>query len=83
LVIDFNRLHVTARALVARNSEDSSGVATKLIRLQFDFSKAVFRTELSYRLCRLGLCTVDVQLLLEPLKALSEELTVLAVPDFA
>ena len=83
LISDFNRLHVTARALVAQSSEDSSDAATKLIRLQFEFSKAVFRTELSYRLCRLGLSTVDVQLVLNPLQALSEQLTQLAVPDFA
>lgn len=83
LIIDFNRLHVTARALVASSPQDSSEIATKLIAVQFQFCKAVLRTELSYRLCRLGLCTVNVQLLLEPLQALSEQLTELAVPDFA
>ncbi len=83
LIIDFNRLHVTARALVASNSQDCSEIAAKLISVQFEFYKAVFRTELSYRLCRLGLSTVDVQLLLKPLQELSEQLTQLAVPDFA
>jgi hypothetical protein len=83
LISDFNRLHVTARMLVAQSTEDSSAVATRLIRLQFEFSKAVFRTELSYRLCRLGLCTVNVKYVLDPLQALSEQLSQLAVPDFA
>ncbi len=83
LIIDFNRLHVTARALVASSPQDSSDVATKLIAVQFQFFKAVLRTELSYSLCRLGICTVNVRLLLEPLQALSEHLTELAVPDFA
>ncbi len=83
LIIDFNRLHVTARALVAQSQQDSSEIATKLISVQFEFYRAVFRTELSYHLCRLGLCTVDVQLLLAPLQALSEQLTELAVPDLA
>jgi len=83
LVTDFNRLHVTARAMVAQSREDSSGVAAKLIQLQFDFSKAVFRTEFSYHLCRMGLCTVDAQSLLGPLRDLSEQLNQMAVPDFA
>jgi hypothetical protein len=83
LIIDFNRLHVTARALVASSTHDSSAVATQLIAVQFQFYKAVFRTEVSYRLCRLGLCSVNVQLVLAPLQTLSEQLSELAVPDFA
>jgi hypothetical protein len=83
LISDFNRLHVTARALVVSSPKDSSEIAAKLIAVQFEFYKAVFRTEFSYRLCCLGLCTVDVKFLLEPLQALSEQLTELAVPEFS
>ncbi len=83
LITDFNRLHLTARSLVAQHPQDCSDVAAKLIRLQFEFSLAVFRTELSYKLCRLGVCTVDVAVLLGPLQGMSEQLTQLAVPDFA
>jgi hypothetical protein len=83
LIVDFNRLHLTARSFVAQNPQDSSDAAAKLIRLQFDFSKAVLRTELSYKLCRLGICTVDVTVLLGPLQSLTEQVTQLAVPDFA
>jgi hypothetical protein len=83
LIVDFNRLHMTARLLVAQNPTDSSDVATRLIRLQFEFSKAVFRTELSYWFCRLGVSTVDVAVLLSRLQAMSDQLNQLAVPDFA
>jgi hypothetical protein len=83
LIVDFNRLHVTARALVASSQQDSSEIAGKLIGVQFDFYKAVFRTELSYRLCCLGVSTVDVRVVLAPLEALSEQLSELAVPNFA
>lgn len=83
LIVDFNRLHLTARAMVARNPQDCSDVAANLMRLQFQFSKAVLRTELSYNLFRLRICTVNVAVLLGPLASMSEQLNQLAVPDFA
>ena len=83
LIVDFNRLHVTARALVVGSQQDSSEIAGKLIGVQFEFYKAVLRTEVSYRLCCLGVCTVDVRVVLAPLEALSEHLSDLAVPNFA
>lgn len=79
LIIDFNRLHLTARALVARNDQDASELAPKLFHLQISFCKAVLRTECAYVFCRFGLCTLDVQSLIEPLQSLSQ-LTGLAVP---
>jgi hypothetical protein len=74
LIVDFNRLHLTARALVAQNPQDSSAMAASLFRLQIRFYGAVLRTECAYTLCRLGLCTLNVQRLVEPIQALSEQI---------
>jgi hypothetical protein len=74
LIIDFNRLHMTARFLVAQNQQDSSGMAASLFQLQIRFYAAVLHTECAYALCRLGLCTLNVQRLVEPIQALSEQI---------
>lgn len=55
LVLDFRRLHRTARLLVAQNSEDSTELAQALFKLQCRFNLALIRTEFGYSLCRLGL----------------------------
>lgn len=78
LIVDFNRLHLTARILVADGEGDSSDLAAVLFQLQMRFYVAVFRTEYSYIMCRLGLGTLSAQTLLEPLQALSDRITGLA-----
>jgi len=83
LVVDFRRLHLTARLLSAQNSEDSSDVAQKLFKLQWHFHLALVRTEFEYSLCRYGLATVHVQRLIEPLRSLSEALPGYASPSFS
>jgi hypothetical protein len=83
LVLDFRRLHLTARLLTAQNSEDSTDVAQKLLKLQWHFNLALIRTEFEYSLCRFGLATVHVQRLIEPLRSLSEALPGYASPSFS
>jgi hypothetical protein len=55
LVLDFRRLHRTARLLVAQNSEESTELAQALFKLQWRFNLALIRTEFEYSLRRLGL----------------------------
>jgi hypothetical protein len=83
LVLDFRRLHVTARLLAARNSEDASELSQELFKLQWRFNLALIRTEFEYSLCRLGLTAVHVQRLIEPLRSLSESLPRYASPSYS
>lgn len=83
LIVDFNRLHFTAKVLVAQNHYDSSQLAASLFQLQFSFYVAVLRTEGTYVFCRMGLCTLNSQRLIEPLQALTAQLPRLAVPAVA
>ncbi len=83
LIVDFNRLHLTGRALVAQNEQDSSELAAMLFQYQMRFYLAVLRTECAYVFCRFGLATLDVKILLEPLHSLSEQISGLAVPTAA
>jgi hypothetical protein len=78
LVMDFKRLHKTARILAAE-TPDSSENAKMLFKLQWQFNLALLRTEFEYSLCRYGLAAVHVQRLIEPLRSLSE----VALPGFA
>jgi len=83
LVLDFRRLHLTARMLTAQNREDSTEIAQRLFKLQLDFNLALMRTEFEYSLCRYGLATVHVQRLIEPLRSLSEALPGYASPSYS
>src|SRR5580658_3699026 len=83
LVLDFRRLHLTARMLTAQNCEDSTEIAQKLFKLQLHFNLALIRTEFEYSLCRYGLATVHVQRLIEPLRSLSEALPGYASPSYS
>jgi hypothetical protein len=83
LVLDFRRLHMTARLLAAQNSEDSTELTQSLFKLQWRFNIALMRTEFEYSLCRLGLAAVHVQRLIEPLRSLSEALPGYASPSYS
>jgi hypothetical protein len=83
LVLDFRRLHLTARMLTAQNRQDSTEIAQKLFKLQLHFNLALIRTEFEYSLCRYGLATVHVQRLIEPLRSLSEALPGYASPSYS
>lgn len=71
LVMDFKRLHLTARLLTAESEVESSEVAARLFRIQWQFNLALIQTEFEYTLCRFGLAAVNVQRLITPLNALS------------
>lgn len=83
LVLDFRRLHTTARMLAAQNSEDSTMLAQQLFKLQYRFNLALIRTEFEYSLCRFGLAAVHVQRLIQPLRSLSESLPGYASPSYS
>jgi hypothetical protein len=83
LVLDFRRLHMTARMLAAQNSEDSTEPTQALFKLQWSFNLALVRTEFEYSLCRFGLAAVHVQRLIEPLRSLSEALPGYALPSYS
>jgi len=83
LVLDFKRLHITARVLAAQNSEDSTTLTQQLFKMQYQFNLALIRTEFEYSLCRFGLAAVHVQRLIEPLRSLSEALPGYASPSYS
>ncbi len=58
LILDFNRLHVTARFLLANGREDHSDLVSQLIWLKVRFSLAVIQAEASYLLCCVGFRTL-------------------------
>ncbi len=83
LILDFNKLHVTARFLVARGSTDQSDMAAQLIRLQWAFRVEVLRVQLRFLLCRVGVGTVQVQTVIVRLEQMSEQLSALSLPQAA
>lgn len=83
LILDFNKLHATARFLVARSQVDQSELAAKLIRLQWSFRTEVLKVQLHFLLCRIGVGTVDVQAVIVRLEQMSDQLSALSLPQAA
>jgi hypothetical protein len=83
LVRDFNRLHTTARYLIARNSEDQSAQLTRLIVLKWRFTASVLRADLNYRLCWVGYRSLPVRALIAGLEEIAQEVRVLSAYQFA
>jgi hypothetical protein len=83
LILDFNKLHVTARFLVARSSIDQSELAAKLIRLQWAFRVDVLKVQLRFLLCRIGVGAVQVQAVIVRLEQMSDQLSALSLPQAA
>jgi hypothetical protein len=83
LILDFHKLHTTARFLVARSEQDRSDVALRLVRLRFNFALAVIRVQVQYQLCRLGVGTVDAQALILRLRQMSDQLVDVSLPQAA
>jgi len=54
LIGDFNRLHVCARYLLAKNTEDHSGLVLRLVWLRLRFSVTVLRVEVGLLLSHFG-----------------------------
>jgi hypothetical protein len=83
LIIDFNRLHATARAILASSQEDCSELVSKLIWLKVRFSLAVLRVEVDYLLCRFGLRFVVPATLILRLEEMSAHLSSIAAAQAA
>lgn len=83
LILDFNKLHATARFLVARSPVDQSDLAGKLIRLQWSFRVEILRVQLRFLLCRIGIGAVDVQTVIVRLEQMSEQFSALSLPQAA
>lgn len=77
LISDYNRLHAAARMILATTSAtsplDQSEMLSRLIKLKFDFSLAVFQAEANYLLCRAGFRTLAVRTLVLRLEELSAQ----------
>ncbi len=78
LVADFNRLHATARYLVAHSSEDRSDLLLRLITLRAKFSFAVLQTEVAYYLCYMGYSSLAARAPIAYLEQMGSELTALS-----
>jgi hypothetical protein len=78
LISDFNRLHTTARVLIARGQEDRSDLIIRLFKLKILFSVAVVRSEMSYFCCCIGIGRLAVHSTIARLEEMSMELNNLA-----
>lgn len=78
LVLDFNRLHFSARVLLAHMPQDQSEAFSGLMMLKLRFSALVVRTQASYLLCLIGLRTLEVRGLLQQLEEMNSQLLVLS-----
>lgn len=75
LILDFNRLHATARFLLANGREDYSDLGSQLIWLKVRFSLAVIQAEASYLLCCVGFRTLAVRAMILRLEEMSSQLS--------
>ena len=78
LILDFNRLHVTARFLLAQSPNDESKLVTKLAWLRVGFSMAVIRAQISYVLARVGFNCITARSVIRRLEEMSYQLS--AIP---
>lgn len=74
LILDFNRLHLATRILVAHAPQDASELVTRLVWLKFRFALALMRTEFSYALCYVGFRTLAVRALIAHLEEMNAQL---------
>jgi hypothetical protein len=83
LILDFKKLHATARYFVARSQEDRTEAAMQLIRLRWAFSVNVVEVYLRLQLCRIGIGTAEAQAVVARLQQMSDQLTMLTLPQAA
>jgi hypothetical protein len=81
LILDFKKLHVTARYLVAQSEEDHSDLAMSLIRLRLSFAMNVVAVQMRFQFFKLGVGRVNTQILIGKLQQMSEQLNLAAVPQ--
>ncbi len=78
MISDFNRLHATARVLVAQSSEDRSDLLMRLITLRAKFTVAVIQTEATYYCCYLGYQSLAARAPIACLEQMGSELKLLS-----
>jgi hypothetical protein len=83
LILDFNRLHATARVLVAQGREDRSDLLTQLMWLKLRFSVAVVKTQLSYLICCLGFRSLAVRAVILHLEEMTTQLSFISASQAA
>lgn len=83
LILDFNRLHAIARALLARAQEDRSELVTKLMWLKVKFSVAVVEAEFSYLCCCVGFRFLTARAVILRLEEMSSQLTLISAAQAA
>lgn len=83
VVVDFNRLHLAARILVAHSQEDRSALLSHLMALKFRFGLAAIQAEFNYMLCCIGYSTISVRALLARLEEMSTQLNALSTANAA
>jgi hypothetical protein len=67
---DFQRLHATARAMVAESGVESSDMVGLLIRQQFSFWRAIAMVEIRFAFSGTGFPRIDVRPVVELLNAM-------------
>ncbi|MDZ4799914.1 MAG: hypothetical protein SGI92_17285 [Bryobacteraceae bacterium] len=77
LVRDFHRLHLAARMLLLASQEDRPEMATRLVVVKMEFTRAIFRVRFGLLLHDLGLSQVDVTGLVAGIEAMHKDLRVL------
>lgn len=83
LILDFKKLHATARYFVARSEEDRSDVAMRLVRLRWAFTMNVLEVQMQLHLCKIGIGTVQARMIVAQLQQMSEQLSALSLPQTA
>ncbi len=83
LILDFNRLHVAARAILANSPDDCSELVSKLVWLKVRFSLSVLRVELNYACCKIGFRYVAAAGLISRLEEMSAQLHSIAAIQMA
>ncbi len=78
LILDFNRLHVAARFLLAQSPKDESALVARLARLRIRFAFAVIQAQISYLLCCVGFRCIAVKSVIYYLEEMSAQLS--AIP---
>ncbi len=77
-IVDFNRLHTAARAVLPYANEDCSDQVSRLIWLKIRFSYSVLKAEWSYRMCFIGFKSLAVRELLCHLEEMNTQLSLIA-----
>ncbi len=78
VISDFNKLHTTARFLLAQSQEDRSDLVSRLIWLKAKFSLSVLAAECNYFLCYLGYRSLAARAVVGYLEQMSSQLQIIS-----